>query len=67
MLSCSLPELLLLWQYGLWNFQEGGRGALCFEWGFTRTFPGNQDVQAGPSMMWFATAACVAFPNFLPG
>ena len=19
-------------------------GALCFEWGFTRTFPGNQDV-----------------------
>ena len=22
---------------------EGG-GALCFEWGFTRTFSGNQDV-----------------------
>ena len=22
----------------------GGEGALCFEWGFTRTFPGNQDV-----------------------
>ena len=21
-----------------------GRGALCFEWGFTQTFPGNQDV-----------------------
>ena len=21
-----------------------GGGALCFEWGFTRTFPGNQDV-----------------------
>ena len=21
-----------------------GAGALCFEWGFTRTFPGNQDV-----------------------
>ena len=20
-------------------------GALCFEWGFTRTFPGNQDVE----------------------
>ena len=23
---------------------KGGSGALCFEWGFTRTFPGNQDV-----------------------
>ena len=22
----------------------GERGALCFEWGFTWTFPGNQDV-----------------------
>ena len=21
-----------------------GEGALCFEWSFTRTFPGNQDV-----------------------
>ena len=25
-------------------FFYGGGGALCFEWGFTWTFPGNQDV-----------------------
>ena len=23
---------------------HAGGGALCFEWGFMRTFPGNQDV-----------------------
>ena len=36
-----------------WTWGEGGSqilvypegvGALCFEWGFTQTFPGNQDV-----------------------
>ena len=25
-------------------FQLGQEGALCFEWGFTRTIAGNQDV-----------------------
>ena len=32
---------------GMWpyiNDKIGGGGALCFEWGFTRTFPGNQDA-----------------------
>ena len=31
---------------GIKTVHAGGRrgGALCFEWGFTRTFPGNQDV-----------------------
>ena len=24
------------------DYRRGG--ALCFEWGFTRTFPGNQDL-----------------------
>ena len=24
--------------------QKGEGGALCFKWGFTQTFPGNQDV-----------------------
>ena len=26
------------------GWKHRGGGALCFEWGFTRTFPGNQDV-----------------------
>ena len=28
--------------YGMKTVHAGG--ALCFEWGFTRTFPRNQDV-----------------------
>ena len=34
---------------GMWPYinDKIRRGrALCFEWGFTRTFPGNQDVAA---------------------
>ena len=32
-------------EYNIRDFGAGGVGGeLCFEWGFTRTFPGNQDV-----------------------
>ena len=40
-----------MWESGVAARDKGpveirgpGPGALCFEWGFTRTFPGNQDV-----------------------
>ena len=32
---------------------HGLNPALCFEWGFTRTFPGNQDVAVNKSLRSF--------------
>ena len=53
------------------EYSKIGGEALCFEWGFTRTFPGNQDVTGHSAYVTTATESDGAMidgllpPNFL--
>ena len=48
--KCLVQTLCVMYRKSILSFvlpinpKKPGRGALCYEWGFTRTFPGNQDV-----------------------